>query len=135
MRRNLEGAGEEIPRPSRQVRAGGKAMPDPARHPLSLLAKAIIVTVIIFIAAVIIAGPFQAPAGTAATSILVTTASAQPVSGLLAPQNYTMQFTKESAQCGPPACSKGWAVNFTVPAGSSGMNLTGSFSSQNATAV
>ena len=137
MRRNLEGAGGEARPLSREAKAGANEIRNPARakHPLSLFNKAIIATLFIFIAAVILAGSSQVPAGTATTSILITTASAQPASGLLIPQNYTMQFTRESAQCGPPTCSKGWVGTFTVPAGSPGMNLTGSFSSQNATAV
>lgn len=140
MKKNLGDADKEgAGRLSSGKRAGGKAMPNssPAQQHQVLFAlfKAILIMVIVFIAILLFVGYYETSSGVATTTTVATTVPAQPGFELVVPQNYTFQLTKESAQCGPPACMKGWVQNFTVPSGSAGMNLTGSYSSQYATAV
>jgi hypothetical protein len=144
MKGDLENAGKgNAVRPSSGAKSGGRAMPNPApaRHHriLSALFKAIRVLVIVSLAIFLIlllVGYYETSSGvTTTTTTVATTVPAQIGFELLAPQNYTFQLAKESAQCVPPACAKGWVQNFTVPAGSAGTNLTGSYSSQYATAL
>jgi hypothetical protein len=137
MRKNLgtEG-GDDATAHHSQTKAGGKAAPGPApakQHQISALTFAIVVVLIILVASIVFSGLRGAPVG--ATTTAATTIYAQPLSELLFTQNYTVQLTKGSPQCGPPACVRGIIENFTVPANSSGADLTGSYSSQNATVV
>jgi hypothetical protein len=129
MKRNLENAGGgKIGK-----RATPKSVPAQQHH-ISTLAKAIIAVIIVFIVLLIFGGG-SSPTNVTTTAGVATTISAQPVSELLAAQNSTIQLTKTSSQCGPPTCVQGWFENFTVPAGATGTNLTGSYSSQYATVV
>jgi hypothetical protein len=142
MRKNLGDADrEDAVRPS-SGKAGGRAMPDssPARHHQVLFAlfKAMLVLVVVFIAmllTLLFIGYYENSSGVTPTANLSTTVPAQFGFELLVPQDYAFQLARESAQCGPPACEKGWVENFTVPAGSAGTNLTGSYDSQYAIAL
>ena len=124
-----------MPRALSDDRAGGKATPPSApaqKRPVSILAKATLVVLVIFIALAIFAGNSGVPSGANATTTTSTTTQLVPET--LFSQNSTIQLAEPSMQCAGYNCTRVWVEDFTVPAGIGGANLTGSYSSQYATA-